>query len=250
MSNTSAAKTKAKPPHPKPIVDAAGVRRYLSRNPSFFQDHQYLLSTLSIPHPVRPAVSLIEHQVTLLRAQNAELEKQNANQISLARDNERLNDQMRELCLSLFSATDLNQRLGILHNHLLKDLAATSVCVRFFCPPKAIEKAGYSSNLHVDISTKPFKDLFANFLKKPTPLCGRLSKDQRAFLFAQDAEQIQSAVLIPLNAYQSKTSPIGLLAIGSDSKDRFRPDMGTTFLDHLGELVGQALGVCLKQNQS
>ncbi len=37
-------------------------------------------------------------------------------------------------------------------------------------------------------------------------------------------------------------APLGLLVLGSPSRERFHPGVSTDFLAHLGELISDALG--------
>lgn len=249
-ANKNAAKGKAaaRPAKKTPKTQASqpAVRRYLAAHPDFFVDNADLLPELKIPHPVGGAVSLLEHQVQMLRTSNQSLKKRMQQHVELARENERLNDRMRELCLALFQHNKLNDRLDVLSKHLHEDINADAVTVRLYCPKTRQTHSGLPRELLVDPYTKTFQTTFQTFLKSRQPLCGRLKSDQKDTLFGDQAEQIQSAVLTHLGVYPNQDQdPIGLLAIGSYSTDRFQPDMGTDFLTHLGELVGQALGVCM-----
>ena len=56
-------------------------------------------------------------------------------------------------------------------------------------------------------------------------------------LFGEQAKQIQSAALAPLD----DQAELGLLALGSKHEEKFHPGMGTLFLDLLGQMLGQAM---------
>ncbi len=47
------------------------IAAYLGKHPDFFERHLDVLEQLRIPHPCRPAVSLLERQLARLREQNA-----------------------------------------------------------------------------------------------------------------------------------------------------------------------------------
>lgn len=234
---------------PKTQASQPAVRRYLAAHPDFFVNNDDLLPELTIPHPVGGAVSLLEHQVHLLRSSNQSLKKRMQLHVELARENERLNDRMRELCLALFQHNKLNDRLDVLSKHLHDDINADAVTVRLYCPKTRQAGSGLPRELLIDPETQRFTETFQTFLKGKQPLCGRLKNAQKDTLFGDQAEQIQSAVLTHLGSYANQ-DPIGLLAIGSYSADRFQPDMGTDFLTHLGELAGQALGVCMPKTRA
>ena len=63
---------------------------------------------------------------------------------------------------------------------------------------------------------------------------------QREFLFGQDANDIGSVALVPLG---EKTSPLGVLALGSTDRDRFHPGMSTEFLARMADLISDAVSL-------
>ena len=72
-----------------------------------------------------------------------------------------------------------------------------------------------------------------HFFKARQPLCGRLTQSQLTYLFKNDADNIQSAALIPLDGHQQT----GVLALGSYNEHRFNPGKGTRILQQLGEIL-------------
>ena len=57
-----------------------------------------------------------------------------------------------------------------------------------------------------------------------------------------DQNLAQSTVLIPIKS----EGVLGLLVIGSADKDRFCADMGTEYLQRLGEIISRTLEVVLE----
>jgi uncharacterized protein YigA (DUF484 family) len=55
--------------------------------------------------------------------------------------------------------------------------------------------------------------------------------------FGPGSEALRSFVYVPLRAEQ----PLGVLALASPDPERFTADMGTLYLNRLGELVSMAL---------
>src|SRR3546814_16824482 len=53
--------------------DAAAVAVYLEAHPDFFVEHEELLATMRIPHRRGDTVSLVEHQMKILRERNIEM---------------------------------------------------------------------------------------------------------------------------------------------------------------------------------
>jgi hypothetical protein len=75
---------------------------------------------------------------------------------------------------------------------------------------------------------------FAELLRQHEPVTGRLSIARLERLFGEQAEEVRSAAVMPLD-------DLGLLAIGSTDPDHFQPGMGTLFLKMIAATVTAAL---------
>jgi uncharacterized protein YigA (DUF484 family) len=75
---------------------------------------------------------------------------------------------------------------------------------------------------------------FAEFLRRNEPLCGRLQPEKLEALFGAQADEVRSAVLVPIDG-------VGMLAIGSHEANRFHPGMGTVFLKLIAEAAAAAI---------
>jgi uncharacterized protein YigA (DUF484 family) len=210
------------------------VADFLRDNPEFFQNNASLLAALEIPHACGPAVSLVEHQVKVLRDQNRQLKRKLMDLVHVARDNNRLNERMHQLTLGLINTHSLVALLDTLREHLQGEFKADTVTLRLAGIPEA-----QARECGVDIFDPAGADLanFETFLKSCRPQCGRFKAGQLQYLFGDQAEAIESVALVPLG----HKSTYGLLAIGSQDASRFHPGMGTLFLTHLGELIGLLL---------
>ena len=86
----------------------------------------------------------------------------------------------------------------------------------------------------------PAGKALTNVYRRGKPICGPLSEEQSEALFAtrsNDVPALASAAMIPLG-----TSGVhGALVLASRKGERFVPDMGTLFLELMGELVTVAL---------
>jgi uncharacterized protein YigA (DUF484 family) len=210
------------------------VADYLRNNPEFFQNNPSLLTSLEIPHSCGPAISLVEHQIKVLRDQNAQLKRKLMDLVHVARDNNRLNERMHQLTLGLINSKSLESLLDTLRDNLEGEFNADTVTLRL---------ADISDTLARECGVEIYKTddaelaHFEAFQKSGRPQCGRFKKDQLKYLFGDQAEAIESVALIPLG----RNSAQGLLAIGSREPNRFHPGMGTLFLTHLGELIGLLL---------
>ena len=207
-----------------PLGDEA-VADFLISNPDFFQRQTDLVARLRVPHGAG-AVSLIEHQVSVLRRQ-LETERQRlAHLIARARDYETLSGRLHGLILQLIAAPDRERVEAALCDSLRREFSAEEVTLKLFPVEAAAEP---------DAVLSAFRD----FLDREHSLCGPLDPERSGALFGDKSEKVASAALIPIRG----ESLSGVLAVGSADPQRFRPDMGTELLDRLGEVVSQKLRV-------
>lgn len=220
-------------------ADEESVARYLQLNPDFFERHQALLARLRLPHMrTGSTISLVERQVEVLRAKQAEIEEKLAEFVRVARANDALAEKIHRFTRRLLRAGGSRERtLEQLEASLREDfdafhatLVLTSAC------GVGLETAGRRFLRIVapeDADLKSFESLFAS----GKPRCGQVRDTQRTFLFGTDAGSIGSVALVPLGEKGS----IGLLALGSNDRDRFHPGMSTEFLGRMADLIADAL---------
>lgn len=205
----------------------AAVAEWLAANPDFFERHADLVADLRIPHKVGGARSLVEHQLTVLRHQLDTERRRLSHLISRAREYETLAGRLHALVLQLIAAPDLPRVTAVLREALCKEFKAEAVTLKLFDVPPAAEM------------DDPLVGAFRDFVDRTHSLCGPLEAARNEVLFGEQAETIRSAALIPIRGEPRA----GVLAIGSSDPERFRPEMGTEFLDRLGEVVSQRLRV-------
>jgi len=215
-------------------LSEARVAAYLREHPDFFHRHPKLVAELAVPHPVDGAVSLIEYQVGVLRDENRKLRRQLHELVDIARDNDRLFARLQRLYLALMEADTLEDILDTVHEHMRCSFDCEAVALRLLRGEAVLADRGeYVAPDH------PGLVRFHNLLHQGRPVCGRLNREQLAFLFGQAGEGLGSVVLIPLA--DDTREPLGLLAAGSADPTRFRPGMSTVFLGYLGETVSAAV---------
>jgi uncharacterized protein YigA (DUF484 family) len=78
--------------------------------------------------------------------------------------------------------------------------------------------------------------VFAETLARP--YCGSTAGFGTASWFGEHASHIRSQALIAL---RNGGGTIGMIALGSEDNQRFYADMGTLYLERLGEMVSAAL---------
>lgn len=204
----------------------ATVAAYLGSHPDFFERNPKVLERLEVAHRSRGVVSLIEHQVKVLRRQLETERGRLSHLIGRARDYESLSNRLHGLVLQLIPATDLEQLRGALNDALCREFSAEAVTLKLFPLDPQVQSDG-----------DPLTIAFQGFLDRDHALCGPLDADKNHILFGELGDKVQCAALIPIRALDRS----GVLAIGAVDPHRFHPDMGTELLDRLGEIVGHKL---------
>ena len=212
------------------------VADYLRDHPDFFECHPDVLTQLLIPHTTAgSAASLIEHQVKVLRAQLETERNRLAQLIARAREYESFAARLHALVLALITAEDLEQVRAVLQEALMSEFSAQAVTLKLFPLDPAVDEA----------DRDPLIATFKDFLGRKHALCGPLDEAKGAVLFGAPAAtrcdpvsaggvgQVHCAALVPIHAGWRS----GVLAIGATDPNRFKPDMGTDFLDRLGEIL-------------
>lgn len=212
------------------------IVHYLRDHPDFFEQHQSLLADMVLSHNSGTAVSLIERQVTILREQKDDARSKLHSLIEVADKNEQLSRRFNALILALLDTQSFGQVIEFIQQRLVKDFDAHQVSIR------VLKNANITSDnsTEAESSDEAYLNLFSKVIENRNPVCGRLPIDQLELLFGAGHEKIRSTALIPL-IKDSQSDCIGLLAIGSTEKDRFRADMGTLFLSHLSMVLSRVI---------
>lgn len=212
------------------LTGAAYVAQYLGDHPDFFFQHRDLLMQLNVPHEAG-TVSLVERQVKALRDRNRELQSQMIDMLRNARENERLLSQCLALALSLINSTSPAELLQILRVQLLADFQIDAFSV-LLCDHQLPVPAGAR-----DVEHEILLASIGCEFPDGEPVCGLLEKPVREFLFGELKPDLQSVALLPLGPRAER----GVIAIASRSNERFVPQMGTVFLQLIGNLFDALL---------
>jgi uncharacterized protein YigA (DUF484 family) len=218
-------------------VSETTVAEYLRDHPEFFERHAPLLLRLRLPHETNGfTVSLVERQVALLRQRNNQLERQLRDLIAVAKTNDTLVQKIHQLSVKLMNAPDHAARLEQLETSLREDFGAERAALVLFTGAyKGPMRSGFVKTVdREDPELRPF----SAFLRASRPRCGPLRDRQKTLLFERDADEVESAAMVPLGAEAS----IGFLVIGSRDPAHFHPGKRMDFLARIGELVAVALG--------
>lgn len=203
------------------------ISDYLLAHPDFFMRHQDLLDDLRVPHKTSGAVSLLEHKSRMLKDKADQYEKQLQELISVARENEQLTQRLHRLTLNLIEARTQEDVLATLQDELRERFNADAVELKLFSVEDLEEAQVSESGMAI----------FHKFMHTDKPTCGPLTGDKLKVLFGDQASENGSAALIPIRT----TELSGVLAIGSEDRDRFHAGKGVDFLIRLGELVSLTL---------
>lgn len=214
------------------MMDESVIADYLSTHPEFFQRHVDLLSTIQVPHGAGTA-SLIERQVAVLREKSRDLEEQLNGLIRTARGNEQIVTRLQRFTLELMRADGIDDVIATCQDILREDFNADYVTLKII---------GGDDTMHFISADNDNLNSFENLFRNKKPICGRLKEEQQEFLFDKQAENVNSAALVPLYG----TEKIGILALGSSDEGRFHPGMGTVFISHLGELISTSISYHIK----
>ncbi len=207
------------------------VLDYLKNNPGFFEDHADAVAQIFVPHPHGGrAVSLAERQMLTLREKNRATETKLAELIAFGEENDQISEKVHRLAVGLVAAETFQAVIHLLNFHLRDDFSVPHVALRLWDKPAEIgdlpEFAAVSEELQV----------FAETLARP--YCGSTAGFGTASWFGEHAEHIRSQALIAL---RNGGGTIGMIALGSEEAQRFYADMGTLYLERLGEMVSAAL---------
>lgn len=216
-------------------LDANDVAAYLKAHPDFFNLYADLLAQIVItdPHHGR-AVSITERQLTALRDRNKQLEAKLAELIQFGEENDAISEKLHTLSLALMRAETFTGVTRALHESLEEAFVVPHVALRLWDGVALNELPEQSL---ADEETRSF----THTLKRP--YCG---PSTGLAALAWLGSGIRSLALIPLR--QEETA-MGLLILGSEDIQRFYPEMGTLFLERIGDIVSAALLRTLEQPQ-
>ncbi len=196
------------------------VADYLRANPDFLDAHPEVLNGLQLSHRQEGAISLIERQIRLLREQSEQQRSRLDSLMEIARDNDGLNQRMHRLILDLLiQESDIDLCRALVEGLQGGFGVERAVCRRF--DEEALEHY-------------PF---VADVIREGKSRCGRFAAAQLAPLFGDQAEQVKSAVLIPLR----DEGVSGVFALADSDEHRYHPGMATDYLDRLGDVVGRLM---------
>ena len=210
------------------------IAAYLANTPGFFERHAELLASIQLasPHGGR-AVSLQERQMDMLRERIKGLERRIIEMIRAGHDNEALVHKMHRWTRAVMLARSASVLPQVLIEELKHEFMVPLASLRVWGVAQAHAGMPWAQPVSEDLRT------FAASLA--APFCGLNSGFEAAHWLAAEGTPAQSIALVPLRMGAATGECFGLLALGSPDALRFQSDMGTEFLQQIGDLASAAL---------
>jgi uncharacterized protein YigA (DUF484 family) len=206
------------------------VARYLQDHPEFFEQYADLLNlvTLSDPHSGR-AISITEKQMGKLRDKVRALEAKLAELIGFGEENDAISGKVHGLAVALIAAGDHAGVMRALYSHLGGAFAVPHVTLRLWG-----ERRGDGNEFE---AVADAVKALASGLQKP--YCGPVAGQESLAWFGEPATHLRSMTQIPLRGPSGAC--FGLLVMASEEAHRFYPELGTLYLERIGEMASAAL---------
>ena len=209
-------------------VDSSAVADYLKQNPQFFEDYADVIAEIFVPHPHGGhAIPIAERQIVTLREKIQDLEAKFKELVAYGTENDQISEKVHRSTLALFAAPDLETTLAVLYHSLKEDFDVPHVAARLW---GRVPEQSYLPEL---AATSAEVRGYAEHLG--APYCGPSAAFETREWF-ESPEALASFAYLPLRTAQT----FGLLALGSESAERFHPGMGTLYLTRLSELASVA----------
>ncbi len=205
------------------------VVQFLQEHPEFFDAHADILTSIKIPNPHDGrAVSIVERQLAQLRERNSILEEKLHELIEFGEENDAISERMHRITLALLCAATLKDALRTLYFNVREDFAVPHIAVRMWRVddhPDLVEFSEVSEELRV----------FAESLT--APYCAHHPMFDSIQWFGETDSPLLSFAYVALGDDTRR----GLLALASEDAQRFYPEMGTLYLQRLGEIASAAI---------
>jgi uncharacterized protein YigA (DUF484 family) len=211
-------------------LDSAAVAHYLADHPHFFEEHAGLLGEVRLSSPLTgKTVSLQERQMEVMRDKYKVLELRLAELLRVAEQNAAIANRFHAWHQDLLRASGGDAMARVLVDGLVERFGVPQATLRLWDLAPAHAESWFASGVSDDAR------IFANSLR--APYCGA-NRDFEAVRWLDDAQAVQSTVILPLRA---GGEAFGLLILGSPDPQRFTEHMATDFLAHIGETASTAL---------
>jgi uncharacterized protein len=219
-------------------ITEADIANYLANTPAFFERHAELLASVQLtsPHGQR-AVSLQERQMEMLRDKIRGLEGKIIEMIRHGQDNVSIAERLHRWTRALLLTPQPAELPAVLVRELMHHFMIPQAGIRIWGGAAGFAAHEFAQPVGNDVT------VFASSLS--VPYCGVNSGFEAAQWLAEPASA-KSMALIPLRAEASE-SAFGMLVLASPDPTRYTAEMGTEFLQRIGEIASAALSRVLPQ---
>lgn len=212
-------------------IQTEDVAEYLNQNREFFHVFPSLLNKLSIPHPKSgKSISLLEHQISRLRAERDSLQVEVDTLKDIAGENGVLLNKVYLFANAMLSAQSDQAAIDIIYSTMEEVFDVEQVAMLSWDVPlgrvSGITQLGFSQDWSFALKTR---------LESTEPVCGLLENDWQKGLF-QTTDKMESACILPLGHKRVW----GVLALGATS-NRFNDNLGTYFLQIMANMITERL---------
>lgn len=208
------------------------IANYLANTPGFFERHAELLSAVQLtsPHGQR-AVSLQERQMEMLRDKNRGLEGKIIEMIRHGQENVAIADKLHRWTRALMLTANPGELPEVLTRELMHQFMIPQAGIRVWGAADAFATLPFAKPVSADV-----KSLASSLT---LPYCG-VNSGFEAAQWLDDAASALSLAMIPLR-HGATVEAFGMLVLASPDPTRYTADMGTEFLQRIGELSSAAL---------
>jgi len=208
------------------------VLAYLARHPDFFLRHDAILAELELPHRAGAAVSLVERQVALLRERNIESRQRLNRLLETARENDELFTKTRRLILALLEAESLERLAQVLVLGLRREFDVEHARLLLI-----EDAASHWQHGGERIAREAAEAALNGVMRQDKPVSGPLRQQAREALFGAHGDNVLSSVVVTV----AHAHPIAIIALGSCDARRFHGEMGTMFMELIGDVLQRLL---------
>lgn len=208
------------------------IAEYLANNPAFFERHAELLSSVQLTSPYgQRTVSLQERQMEMLRDKIKGLESKIIEMIRHGQENVAIADRLHRWTRTLMLTANAGDLPDVLVAELKHQFLIPQAGIRLWGAADAFAGLSFTREVGADIRS------LAGSLT--LPYCG-VNSGFEAAQWLDEPATAMSLALIPLR-HGATIEAFGLLVLASPDPTRYTADMGTEFLQRIGELASACL---------
>lgn len=208
------------------------IAEYLANNPAFFERHAELLGSVQLTSPYgQRTVSLQERQMEMLRDKIKGLEGKIIEMIRHGQENVAIADKLHRWTRTLMLTANAGDLPDVLVGELKHQFLIPQAGIRVWGAADAFAGLPFTREVSADI-----KSLAGSLT---LPYCG-VNSGFEAAQWLEEPATAMSLAMIPLR-HGATIDAFGMLVLASPDPTRYTADMGTEFLQRIGELASACL---------